>query len=195
MEGPKLTESSLSDADPPHPPAPPPGPVTPLRSRVYGADKGAVKKIFASGRTGGRHRAPPGRPPGTPRQGSVPRRADPSSRRVGKEIVCPRRRASRQRLRRLGRKAEVAENHAHDLSRLDCGDHRHAATASRAGEHVEIEDAPHQIGPGPIARLLGTARPALLGRSLRGRDTTGFRSLPGGVGAGLLRNGRTLLRR
>src|SRR5438128_11286990 len=45
-KGPKLTESSLSDADPPHPPAPPPGPGTPLRSRVYGADKGAVKKTF-----------------------------------------------------------------------------------------------------------------------------------------------------
>src|SRR5437773_4173950 len=150
-EGPKLTESSLSDADPPHPPAPPPGPVTPLRSRVYGADKGAVKKLVASGRTGGRHRAPPGRPPGTPRQGSVPRRADPSSRRVGKEIVCPRRRASRQRLRRLGRKAEVAENHAHDLSRLDCGDQPHAALALPAREHAEIGRAPHLLRRGPIA--------------------------------------------
>ena len=109
----------------------------------------------------------------------------------GNRGVYQRRRAGREGARRLGWKPEVAENLAHDVSGLDRSDHGHATAAAGTGEHVEVKDATHQIRPGPVAGLLGGARPALLGRGHGAR----FRSAVEGARARLFPSARTLLDR
>src|SRR5438046_10571226 len=63
--------------------------------------------------------------------------------------------AGRQRRRRLGRKAEMAQDFAQHVGRLDRGDDGHAAAAAGACQNVEIGNPPHQVRPLPVSRLLG----------------------------------------
>lgn len=39
---------------------------------------------------------------------------------------------------------------------LDRREQAHAAATARAGEHVEVEAAPHQVGPRPVAGFAGS---------------------------------------
>src|SRR5207237_9799388 len=66
--------------------------------------------------------------------------------------------AGRQRRRRLGRKAEMAQDFAQHVGRLDRGDDGHAAAAAGACQNVEIGNPPHQVRPLPVSRLLGRIR-------------------------------------
>jgi hypothetical protein len=49
----------------------------------------------------------------------------------------------------------VREDCADDLGVLDRREQAHAAATARAGEHVEVEGAPHQVGPRPVAGFAG----------------------------------------
>ncbi len=51
---------------------------------------------------------------------------------------------------------EVREYVADDLGGLDRREQAHAAATARAGEHVEGEAAPHQVGPRPATGLAGS---------------------------------------
>src|SRR5207247_52395 len=128
-----------------------------------------------------------------------------SGRGVGEEVGQRGRGAGRQRRGRVGRKAEMAQDFAQHVGRLDRGDDGHAAAAAGACQNVEIENPPHQVRPLPVSgllgriRLLGVAR--LLGgggagdlgsRSGRGGGggfRGGGRAVAGGRGGGALRHG------
>jgi hypothetical protein len=49
----------------------------------------------------------------------------------------------------------VRDYFADDLGILDRREQAHAAATARAGEHVEVEAAPHQVGPRPVAGFVG----------------------------------------
>ncbi len=55
----------------------------------------------------------------------------------------------------LGGESEVREDLANDSGILDGGDQAHAAAAVGASEHVEVEGAAHQVGPGPVVGSAG----------------------------------------
>src|SRR5207247_4407863 len=103
---------------------------------------------------------------------------------VGEEIGQRGRGAGRQRRRRLGRKAEMAQDFAQHVGRLDRGDDGHAAAAPRACQNVEIENPPHQVRPLPVSRLLGRIRLLRVARILGAGGAGAVGSRRGWVGAG-----------
>jgi len=50
----------------------------------------------------------------------------------------------------------VREYFVDDLGVLDRLEQAHVAATARAGEHVEVEGAPHQVGPRPVAGFAGS---------------------------------------
>ena len=102
---------------------------------------------------------------------------------------------SREGRRRIGREPEVVENLPRDVPRLDRGDHRHATATPRTCEHINVEDAPHQFGPRPLAGPLRDARSALVGRCLGSGGSSRFRSGVGAARTRLFCRRRTLLDR
>src|SRR5439155_6556596 len=139
------------------------------------------------GTPGDSHRRGLGTPGPGPRGGGV------SARGVGEESGQRGRGTGRQRRGRVGRKAEMAQDFAQHVGRLDRGDDGHAPTAAGACQNVEIEDPPHQVGPFPVSRLLRGTRPArgfrILGGHGGGHGAGDVGSRTGWVGAGLLRGG------
>ena len=97
--------------------------------------------------------------------------------------------AGRQRRGRVGRKAEVAQDFAQDVGRLDRGDDGHAAAAAGACQNVEIENPPHQVRPLPVSGLLGRIRLLGVARLLGGGGAGDLGSRSGRVGAGVFRGG------
>jgi len=95
----------------------------------------------------------------------------------------------RKRRGRVDRKAEMAQNFAQHVGRLDRGDDGHAATAAGACQNVEIENPPHQVRPFPVSRLLGRIRLLRVARILGGGGAGDVGSRRGWVGAGLFRGG------
>ncbi len=85
----------------------------------------------------------------------------------------------------LSREPQVCEYRVDDLGVFDDRDDAHAATTARAGEHVDVEGAPHQVGPRPGAESAGewrvfiTAGCAVVERTLRSGRTV----RPGGTTA------------
>lgn len=80
-------------------------------------------------------------------------------------------------MRNLSRKPEVREDLANDAGVLDGREQPHAAATARTGEHVELEGASHQVGPGPVAGLAGSiatgpgnGRPGRVGDGYPRRD-------------------------
>jgi len=69
----------------------------------------------------------------------------------------------------LGREPEVREYCADDLGVLDRREQAHAAATARAGEHVEVEAAPHQVGPRPVAGFAGSVATELGDEAWRSR--------------------------
>jgi hypothetical protein len=66
----------------------------------------------------------------------------------------------------LDRKPKVRQYLADDLGVLDVCDQAHTAAAARTGEDVDVEGAPHEVGPRPIAGLPGGWRERTAGRAL-----------------------------
>ena len=54
----------------------------------------------------------------------------------------------------LRREPEVGEDLADDVGVLDGRDQAQAAATPRAGQDVEVEGMPHEVGPGPVAGFL-----------------------------------------
>ena len=135
------------------------------------------------GTPGDSHRRGLGTPGPGPRGGGV------SGRGVGEEIGQRGRGAGRQRRGRVGRKAEVAQDFAQHVGRLDRGDDRHAAAAAGAFQNVEIENPPHQVRPLPVSGLLGRIRLLPVARMLGGGGARDVGSRRGRVGASGFRGG------
>ncbi len=106
----------------------------------------------------------------------------------------------------LSREPHVGESRVDDLGVFDDRDEAHAAATARAGEHVDVEGAPHQGGPRPAAGSAGewrvcitagcavVERPRRSGRTVRPGGPTAAGSIAtkleqmwrGGVGGGFL---------
>jgi hypothetical protein len=109
-------------------------------------------------------------------------RGDAGRRRHGQAGISATRPAGRARrgagARDLGREPQVRQELADDLGILDGGEQAHAAATARAGEDVEVEGAPHEVGPRPVAGSPGGSRELAAGRALLKR-----RRRPGGTSA------------
>ena len=76
-------------------------------------------------------------------------RSDPDRRRVA---GVPRRRERRRPIRQLPRPGNSDQDRAHRVGVFDRSNQTQAPTAARACQHVDVERAPHQIGPRPVTR-------------------------------------------
>ena len=96
-----------------------------------------------------------GKPPG-------PDTAVRSCGHVGEEVSgASRRGPGRACVGDLGRQPQVGEDLADDPGFLDGGDQAHAAATARAGEDIDVERAPHQVGPRPVAGFAGSSATGL----------------------------------
>jgi hypothetical protein len=80
---------------------------------------------------------------------------------VGAEVAAARAGGDRGGLRTgTSGEPEVREYFADDLGVLDRREQAHAAATARAGEHVEVEAAPHQVGPDSLGLPAEASQPA-----------------------------------